>query len=553
MNQYLKRSRALLLGFTLAAASFTGYGSTQTVTAEETSAAESTVYRTLDEIKESGTINIGVFSDKSPFGYVDENGEYQGYDVYFGNRIGEDLDVEINYVSTEAANRIEYLQTGKVDIILANFTVTEERAQEVDFALPYMNVALGVVSPDSAVITSLDEIANDDEVIVISGTTAETYLAKNYSDIKLQKYDAYAEAKTAFENGSGVAWVNDNTEVIAFAIENPGYTVGIPVLGGADTIAPAVTQGNETLLNWLNDEIVALADEDFFHADYEATLLDIYGEAYEDTLVVEGGVVAEAADTEETAAETETIENKGIITVAASPTPHAEILAQAAEILAGQGWTLEVTEFEDYVQPNLVVESGDIDANYVEHIPYLDNFNEENGTHLTAVAGIHYEPFGIYPGTKSDLSELSDGDVIAVPNDTTNEARALLLLQDNGIIKLKDGADLLATVQDIEENPYNIDFQELEAAQVSRVKDEVAFVVPNGNYALEAGFSVGHDAIAYEATDSVAAQTYVNVLVVEEGNENNEGILALAEVLKSDEIKQYIIDTYDGAVVPFED
>ena len=406
-----------------------------------------------------------------------------------------------------------------------------------------MNVALGVVSPEDNVITSLDELGADDEVIVISGTTAETYLEKNYPNIKLQKYDAYAEAKTAFENGNGVAWANDNTEVIAFAIENPGYTVGIPSLGSADTIAPAVTKGNESLLNWLNDEIAALGNENFFHADYEETLLDTYGKDYEDTLVVEGGV----------AAASETTESKGTITVAASPTPHAEILAQAAKLLADQGWTLEVTEFEDYVQPNLVVDGGDIDANYFQHVPYLDDFNAENGTALVSVAGIHYEPFGIYPGTKADLAELTDGDVIAVPNDTTNEARALLLLQDNGIITLKQGADLKATVKDIEENPYNINIQELEAAQVSRVKDEVAFVVLNGNYALEAGFSVAHDAVAYESSDSVAAQTYVNVLVVKEGNENKEGILALAEVLKSQEIKQYIIDTYDGAVVPFED
>ena len=249
-------------------------------------------FRTLDEIKASGVVNIGVFSDKSPFGYVDENGDYQGYDVYFAERIGEDLGVEVNFVSTEAASRIEYLQTGKVDIILANFTVTEERAEEVDFALPYMNVALGVVSPEDAVIESLDDIGADDEVIVISGTTAETYLEKNNPDIKLQKYDAYAEAKTALENGAGVAWANDNTEVIAYAIENPGFVVGIPSLGSADTIAPAATKGNTTLLDWLNDEIVALGEENFFHTDYEATLLDTYGADYEDTLVVEGGVTA---------------------------------------------------------------------------------------------------------------------------------------------------------------------------------------------------------------------------------------------------------------------
>ena len=281
MKKLLKRAGAALLVLMMIAATLTGCGQ------ESDKKDGRTVYRTVDEIKASGTINIGVFSDKSPFGYVDENGQYQGYDVYFANRIGQDLGVKVNYVSTEAANRIEYLQTGKVDIILANFTVTPERAQEVDFASPYMNVALGVVSPDSAVITSLEDIGPDDQVIVISGTTAETYLEKNDPNIRLQKYDAYAEAKTAFENGNGVAWANDNTEVIAFAIENPGYTVGIPSLGSADTIAPAVTKGNESLLNWLGDEIAALGKERFFHADYEATLLDTYGSDYEDTLVVE--------------------------------------------------------------------------------------------------------------------------------------------------------------------------------------------------------------------------------------------------------------------------
>ena len=250
------------------------------------------VYRTLDEIKADGTINIGVFSDKNPFGYVDENGEYQGYDVYFAERIGKDLGVKINYVSTEAANRVEYLETGKVDIILANFTVTPERAEKVDFALPYMNVALGVVSPDSRVITDLSELSADDPVIVISGTTAETYLIANNPEVKLQKYDTYANAKNALENGNGVAWANDNTEVIAFALQNAGYTVGIPSLGSQDTIAPAVSKGNDTLLQWLNNEIVSLADEQFFHKDYEATLAETYGLDYEDSLVVEGGITA---------------------------------------------------------------------------------------------------------------------------------------------------------------------------------------------------------------------------------------------------------------------
>lgn len=512
---------------------------------KDASGAADVEYRTVDEIKESGTINIGVFSDKSPFGYVDENGDYQGYDVYFAERIGKDLGVDINYVSTEAASRIEYLQTGKVDIILANFTVTEERAEEVDFALPYMNVALGVVSHDDNVVTDLEQIGPDDQVIVISGTTAETYLTKNYPDIALQKFDTYAAAKSAFENGTGIAWANDNTEVIAFAAENEGYTVGIDSLGSADTIAPAVTKGNESLLNWLNDEIKALGKENFFHADYEATLIDTYGAEFEDTLVVEGGVTEAGAPTE--------VEEKGTITVAASPTPHAEILAEAAKILAEEGWKLDIIEFEDYVQPNLVVDSGEVDANYFQHVPYLDNFNEENGTSLVSVGGIHYEPFGIYPGTKASLDALEEGDTIAVPNDTTNEARALLLLQANGLLKLKEGAGLTATVLDIEENPLKLNIQELEAAQVSRVKDEVALVVLNGNYALEAGFSVAKDAIAYETSDSEAAQTYVNIIAVKEDNENNPGIQALVEVLKSDAIKEYINNTYDGAVIPFED
>ena len=244
---------------------------------------------------------------------------------------------------------------------------------------------------------------------------------------------------------------------------------------------------------------------------------------------------------------------KGTIKVAASATPHAEILEEAKPILEKEGWDLEVTVFDDYVQPNLVVESGDFDANYFQHIPYLDNFNEEQGTHLVNAGGIHYEPFGIYPGTKKTLDELEDGDTIAVPNDTTNEARALLLLQDNGVITLKDGAGLEATVKDIEENPKNIQIEELEAAQVSRVKDEVAFVVLNGNYALQAGYSVSKDSIAHETSDSEAAKTYVNIIAVEEGNEDSEAVKALVDVLKSDEIKDYINETYDGAVVPFED
>ncbi len=518
---------------------------------------EKAVYRTLDEIKDDGTINIGVFSDKNPFGFVDENGDYQGYDVYFAERIGKDLGVKINYVSTEAASRVEYLETGKVDIVLANFTVTDERAEKVDFALPYMNVALGVVSPEDKVIEDLDQVGADDQVIVISGTTAETYLEENYPDIKLQKFDTYATAKTSFENGSGVAWANDNTEVIAYALENEGYVVGIPSLGSQDTIAPAVSKGNSSLLDWINDEIKTLGEENFFHADYEATLLDTYGKDYEDTLVVEGGVTGneETADSTDStySSELDIVPGNGeTIKIAASATPHAEILAQAAGILEGYGYKLDVVEFDDYVQPNLVVESDEFDANYFQHIPYLNSFNEEQGTHLVNAGGIHYEPFGIYPGTKKSLDDIEKGDSIAVPNDTTNEARALLLLQDNGLLKLKDGAGIEATVNDIVENPYEIEFVELEAAQVARVVNEVAYVVLNGNYALEAGYSVGKDSIAYESSDSIAAQTYVNIIAVKEGNENSDKIKALVSVLRSDDIKKFIEDTYDGAVVFFE-
>ena len=241
------------------------------------------------------------------------------------------------------------------------------------------------------------------------------------------------------------------------------------------------------------------------------------------------------------------------ITVAASETPHSEILEAAKPILEEEGYDLEVTVFDDYVQPNEVVESGDFDANYFQHIPYLNSFNEEKGTHLVNAGGIHYEPFGIYPGTKSSLDDIADGDTIAVPNDTTNEARALLLIQDNGIIKLKDGAGLEATVNDIEENPYNVEIVELAAEQVARVAEETSYIVLNGNYALQAGYSVSKDALAYETSDSEAAKTYVNVIAVKEGNENSDKIKALVDVLKSDEIKDFINEKYDGAVIPFED
>ena len=240
-----------------------------------------------------------------------------------------------------------------------------------------------------------------------------------------------------------------------------------------------------------------------------------------------------------------------VIKIAASATPHAEILEKAKPLLKEEGYELEIVVFDDYVQPMNVVESGELDANYAVHVPYLESFNEEQGTHLVNAGGIHYEPFGIYPGTKNSLEDVEKGDVIAVPNDTTNEARALLLLQDNGLIKLKDGAGLTATVNDIEENPYELEIQELEAAQVARVREEVAFVVLNGNYALEAGLSVAKDSIAFEKSDSEAAKTYVNIIAVKDGHENDEGIKALVKVLQSEEIVNYINETYDGAVVPF--
>ena len=238
-----------------------------------------------------------------------------------------------------------------------------------------------------------------------------------------------------------------------------------------------------------------------------------------------------------------------VIKVAASATPHAEILEEAKPLLAKEGYDLQVTVFDDYVQPNEVVDSGDFDANYFQHAPYMEQFNKEKGTKLVDAGDIHSEPFGIYPGTKKSLDEIADGDEIAVPNDTTNEARALLLLQDNGLIKLKDGAGITATKNDVVENPLNLDIKELEAAQIPRAVKDVDIACINGNYAAEAGYKVS-DALATESAESLAAKTYANVLVVKEGNENSEKIKALKEALLSDEVKEYINKQYDGGVVP---
>ncbi|MDD6760227.1 MAG: cysteine ABC transporter substrate-binding protein [Turicibacter sp.] len=247
--------------------------------------------RTVEEIKQSGKIVIGVFSDKKPFGYVDSKGDYQGYDVYFGNRIAKDLGVEVEYVPVEAASRVEYLVSNKVDIILANFTVTEERKEKVDFTLPYMKVALGVVSSDKALITDVEDLKGK-TLIVCKGTTAETFFTENYPEVNLLKFDQYTEAYNALLDGRGDALSTDNTEVLAWAIENEGFSVGIESLGNIDTIAAAVQKGNQDLLDWLNNEIVELGKENFFHADYEETLAPVYGEAADaDNIVVESGVV----------------------------------------------------------------------------------------------------------------------------------------------------------------------------------------------------------------------------------------------------------------------
>ena len=240
------------------------------------------------------------------------------------------------------------------------------------------------------------------------------------------------------------------------------------------------------------------------------------------------------------------------ITVAASPTPHAEILEAAKDLLKEKGYTLEIKEFDDYPQQNVVVDEGEFDANYFQHQPYLDNFNEEKGSDLVSAAKIHYEPLVIYPGASEDLENIKDGAKIAVPNDATNEARALLLLEENGIITLKEDAGLNATKKDVEENPHNIEIVELDAAQIARVVEELDFVVLNGNYALDAGFNVQTDAIAKEEADSEAAQTYANIIAVKKENKDSEKIKALVEVLQSEEIGTFITDTYEGAVVPMK-
>lgn len=277
---------AITLVFTMAFAA--GCGSKNS---DDKQAAPKASFRSIADIKQSGKLIIGVFSDKAPFGYIDKDGNYQGYDVYFAERLAKDLGVKAEYISLEPANRVEYAKTGKVDIVLANFTVTKERAEQVDFALPYMKVALGVVSPAKDNITSIDQL-KDKLLIVAKGTTAETYFAKHHPEVKLLKFDQYTEIFNALLDGRGAAFSTDNTEVLAWAMKNPDFKVGITSLGDLDTIAPAVQKGNKELLAYINDEIKKLGAENFFHKNYETTLAPIYGNAVNpDDLVVEGGDV----------------------------------------------------------------------------------------------------------------------------------------------------------------------------------------------------------------------------------------------------------------------
>lgn len=285
MKKLNKVSLALILALSLILTACTNQASQTSQAATSNSKA-----RTIKQIKKSGELRIAVFSDKKPFGYVDNKGNYQGYDVYFGNQLAKDLGVKVKYVPVDAANRAEYLISNKVDITLANFTVTEERAKQVDFALPYMKVSLGVVSKNGD-ITKPEQL-NGKTLIVSKGTTAETYFEENYPEVKLQKYDQYSDAYQALLDGRGDAFSTDNTEVLAWALENKGFEVGITSLGNVDTIAPAVQKGNKELLDYINDEIKKLGEENFFHKDYEETLHPVYGDAAKaDDLVIEGGKV----------------------------------------------------------------------------------------------------------------------------------------------------------------------------------------------------------------------------------------------------------------------
>ena len=538
----------------------------QEAEAAEPTAAEpaqsSGIFRTLDEIKVSGKIIIGVFSDKAPFGYVDENGEYQGYDVYFAERLAQDLGVEIEYYPTDPASRVEIASTGKVDLVLANFTVTPERAEQVDFALPYMKVALGVVSPESDPITDVSQLAGK-ELIVCKGTTAETFFEKNYPEVTLQKYEQYADAYNALLDGRGAGFSTDNTEVLAWAIANStpdkAFTVGIDSLGSLDTIAPAVAKGNTTLLDWVNEEIAALGAENFFHADYDATLKPVYGDAADpDSLVVEGGVV-EGAETAAAPADDEPIvpvdgDNK--IIVGATPVPHAEILENVVkEELAKDGWELETVVFEDYVLPNTSLDAKELNANYFQTLGYMNQQNADRGLHLVAAAGVHIEPMGIYSQKYTAIADLPDGASIGIPNDPDNGERALDLLVQKGLLVSKgaygtDAAYSFESVStDAEANPHGYVITPLEAANLPLSLPDLDAAAINGNYALGADLPATYPALEIEEFDAETSVKRTNFIVVNEGDEDDVKIRALVRAIKSEAVQKYIDDTYKGAVI----
>lgn len=282
----LRKLAAILVVGSLALTSLTGCGTAADKSGQENKSS-------IEAIKQRGTIKIGVFSDKAPFGYVDSNGENQGFDVFIAKRFAKDLlgdESKAEFVLVDAASRVAYLESNKVDMIMANFTVTDDRKEKVNFANPYMKVSLGIVSPESAPIKSADELKGK-KIIVAKGTTAETFMTENYPDVELVKYEQYSEIFQALKDGRGDGILSDNTEVIAWAKDNPGFTVGVSTLGSQDTIAPAVAKGNTELQEWINTELETLGKENFVHKAYEETLKSVYGDEFEESLVVEGGVI----------------------------------------------------------------------------------------------------------------------------------------------------------------------------------------------------------------------------------------------------------------------
>jgi polar amino acid transport system substrate-binding protein len=285
MNKIKKLISALVIS-TIVVGGLAGCGSSESKKAADSKSS-------IEQIKERGTIKIGVFSDKAPFGYVDSDGKNQGFDVYIAKRFAKDLlgdESKVEFVLVDAASRVAYLESKKVDMIMANFTVTDERKQKVDFTNPYMKVSLGIVSPDGSTITSEDQMKGK-KIIVAKGTTAETFMTKEHPDVELVKFEQYSEIFQALKDKRGDAILSDNTEVIAWAKDNPGFTVGVPSLGSEDTIAPAVTKGNKELLEWVNNELETLGKENFIHKAYDETLKSVYGDAYKDSLVIEGGKI----------------------------------------------------------------------------------------------------------------------------------------------------------------------------------------------------------------------------------------------------------------------